>query len=286
MQEKNQVEVKFQEKYPFLNGQYIRTDPLLPRGQAEARGGALFADILQTNSLGMYVLRKEGVLGYYLSPENRFYPKQFKDEGYWTTANTNIYVIAYNTKKVTRENLPKSYEDLLKPVWKGKMMLQLQEQWFANMLQIMGREKGLNYMRELSKQNIMIRQEASPTRAQLLAAGEVDLDINNAFGAVEELKKKGASIDWTTVGPVPAPLGAFGISASAPHPNAAKLFLDFVLSKEGQKIFIDLGRLVVRSDLLEEQKVLKNLNPVPLDPSLGEQLADYAKQMREIFKVK
>ncbi len=280
---------KFQEKYPFLKVEVskIGSEKILAKVLTEVRAGKLLADVLQGNGFVMYTLKKEGVLGYYLSPEDRFYAKEFKDEGYWTTADTNIHVIAYNTKKVARENLPKSYDDLLKPFWKGKIMMDLAEQWFANMLQIMGREKGLNYMRELAKQNLSIRTGLSNNmRAQLLAAGEADLDITQVLGAVDVLKKKGASIDWTTLGPTPAPLGGFGISARPNHPNAAKLFVDFILSKEGQKIFLNLGRQVVRSDLLEEQEVFKNIKLVPLDPSLGEHIADYTKLMNETLKQK
>ncbi len=286
LEDQNKIVAKFQEKYPFLKGEILKIggEGFLTKVLTEVRAGAFLADVLQTNAMGMYALKKEGVLGYYLSPENRFYPDQFKNDGYWTVSDSNIQIIAYNTTKVTRENLPKSYEDLLKSVWKGRMMMDLGEQWFAGMLQVMGREKGLNFMRGLSKQDMMIRNISNAMRAQLLAAGEADLDITEVCGEVEALKKKGGSIDWTVVGPTLAPGGGYAISARPPHPNAAKLFLNFALSKEGQKIFIDLGRSIVRSDLLQEQERFKNLQLVPLDPSLGEHMADYAKQMREIFK--
>ncbi len=164
--------------------------------------------------------------------------------------------------------------------------MQLGEQWFANMLQIMGREKGLNYMKELSKQNITIRNESPAAVALLIASGEEEFDLTNNLGYVEELKKKGAPINWTTVGPTPAMPSGYGITNGAPHPNAARLFLDFVLSKEGQKIFLNIGRQIARLDLLQEQKTLKDLHIVPLDPSSGERMNDYAKEMRAIFKGK
>jgi ABC-type sugar transport system ATPase subunit len=95
---------------------------------------------------------------------------------------------------VPNRNIPKSYEELLKPEWKGKMMIYLAEQWFAGMLQIMGREKGINYMKALSQQDLLIRRESNAMRAQLLAAGEASLDVAQTFGEVEDLKKKGVSI--------------------------------------------------------------------------------------------
>ncbi len=288
LEDANLVAAKFEEKYPFLK---VKTNKLSGEGfltkvLTEVRMGTLFADVLQTNGLGMHILTKEGILGEYLCPEERFYPDKFKYGKYWIGSSGNIHIIAYSIKKVARENLPKSYEDLLKPVWKGKMMMDLGEQWFAGMLQIMGKEKGLNYMRGLSQQDIIIRNISNAMRGQLLVAGEAELDLTEVLGAVEELKNKGASIDWTTLSPTLAIVGGYCISARPFHPTAAKLFLDFVLSKEGQKIFMNLGREVFRSDLLEEKGAFKNLQLIPLDPSAGEHLADYGKQMREIFKRK
>ncbi|MFC1815220.1 ABC transporter substrate-binding protein [Thermodesulfobacteriota bacterium] len=288
LQDQMDVAAKFQEKYPFLKPQIYRlgVERLLARVLAEKRAGALSADIVQTNAVILHIMKKEGVFGYYLPTDNRFFTKQFKEEGYWTASNISIRLVAYNTRMVSEKEAPKSYEELLDPKWKGKMMVRMTEHWFAGMLQIMGKEKGLNYMRSLSRQNILIQRLSNSMRAQLLAAGEAYLDINLTFGVVEELKNKGGPIDRAPVQPLVAVPSGYGLTARPSHPYAAKLFLDFVLSKEGQKIFMKVGRQVVRSDLFGEQEALKNLQLVPLDPSMGEQMAYYTKQMKEIFSKK
>ena len=285
LQDANSLNAKFQEKYPFLEVKLNRlgSGKFVPRVLTEVRANKHLADVLQTNSLGLHFLKKEGFLGYYLSPEDRFYPKQYKEQGYWTTTNMNVHVVAYNTKLLAREKLPRTYEDLLNPVWKGKMLLDGSEHWFALMLQIMGKDKGLKYLRELAKQNIMLRRESSAMRAQLIAAGEAPMDIDSSFGPVEDLKKRGAPVNWTTLGPVPVVTSAHAVASRAPHPNAARLYLDFMLSKEGQRLVLSVKRQVARTDLFHEQEAIKNLELVPLDPSAGENMDYYARQIKEIF---
>ena len=151
------------------------------------------------------------------------------------------------------------------------------------MLQILGPERGLKYMRELAKQQPSLR-EGHELLAQLVVAGEGVYDINIPASSVERMKERGAPIDWTALGPVPAIMVGAGIATGAPHPNAAKLFLEFVLSREGQKLMQTPGRHIARSDLANEQAaMLRNLKIVPVNPALAEKLDEYAKQMRGIF---
>ena len=276
---------KFHEKYPFIEVKLNRlsADNIYPRVMAEARSGKLLADLLQNNNLGMYYFRKGNFLAHYVSPEERLYPKEFKDPGYWVTSSTNLHVIGYNTKTVARDKLPKTWEDLLNPEWKGKLMVSPREQWFAWVLQIMGKEKGLNYMRALAKQNPAIRRESTAMRAQLLTAGEASMDIDSTYTVLLPLIKKGAPVDWTTLGPALVVPVAYGLTTSAPHPNAAKLFLEFVLSKEGQQLVLTFERQSARSDLASEQGAIKNVKMVPVDPSQGADMEFYARQAKEIF---
>jgi iron(III) transport system substrate-binding protein len=163
------------------------------------------------------------------------------------------------------------------------MMLNPSEQWFSWILQIMGKEKGLKYMRELSQLNLTIRSESAAMRVDLIAAGEAALDIDSTYGAVNLLKKRGAPIDWTTLGPVLVNLTGHGVAVRAPHPNAAKLFVDFILSQEGQGHVLSIDRWIIRSDLFSEQAAIKDLKLIPVNPALGENMEYYARQSREIF---
>lgn len=279
------INEKFQAKYPFINVKLSRltSDNLYPRVIAETRSGKFLSDILQNNALGMYFLKKGNFLARHVSVEERAYGKEFKDPGYWTTSSMNVHVIGYNTKTVARNQLPKTWQDLLTPAWTGRIMVSPREQWFAWILQIMGKEKGLNYMRALAKQKPAVRRESTAMRAQLITAGESDLDIDSTYSVLNPLIKKGAPIDWTTLGPaLVVPVG-YGLATKAPHPNAAKLFIDFVLSQEGQRLVLSFDRQSARADLAQEQAAMKDVKLIPLDASLGENMEFYARQAQEIF---
>src|SRR5438445_1881690 len=198
IEEANAMISRFEQKYPFVKVKLNRTDSekLLTKILAEARAKKSFADVIQTLGFAMHTLKKSQQLGHYLGSENASYPKEFKEEGYWTTVYTNPYVVAYNPRLVNKENVPRRYEDLLHPMWKGKMMMEpTKVDWFGGVLQLMGREKGLYYMRELAKQSIMNRI-GHDLIAQLVAAGEASLDIDIPAPSVDRVRKRGAPIDW------------------------------------------------------------------------------------------
>ena len=276
---------KFREKYPFIDVKLNRlsSDNLYPRLIAETRSGKFLSDVLQNTTLGMYFLKKGKFLAWYVSPEDRHYTKEFKDPGYWTNSSINVHVIGYNTRAIARDKLPKRWEDLLSSEWTGRMQLSPREQWFAWILQIMGKEKGLNYMRALAKQKVAIRREPTAMRAQLLAAGESDIDIDQTFSVINPFIKNGAPVNWTTLGPAMVAPTGHGLATHAPHPNAAKLFIDYVLSKEGQRVVLTYDRSSARDDLAQEQEAMKGIKLIPIDPSLGEHTEFYARQAQEIF---
>jgi len=277
---------EFEKRYPFIKVKLNRSgsEKLLTRVLTEARAKKTFADVIQTVEFSMHIFSRQGVLGRYIPQANALYPKEFKEEGYWTTVYYNPYVVGYNTRLVPDRMVPRTYDDLLDQRWKGKIMMEgTKADWFAGMLQIMGQERGQKYMRELAKQQPSLR-EGHELLAQLVAAGEGALDINIPAASAERNKEKGAPIDWTGMEVAPAVMVGIGLSAQAPHPNAAKLYIEFVLSREGQKLMQTPGRLIARSDLAVEQSAMfKEIKMVPVNPALAEKLGEYSKQLRAIF---
>jgi len=284
--EANIMIAEFEKRYPSLQVKLNRagSEKLLTRVLAEARAKRVAADVIQTVEFSMHILKRSGVLARYIAPSDFLYPKNFKDEGFWTTVYYNPYVTAYNTRLVAPRMAPKTYADLLDPKWKGKITMEgTKADWFAGMLQIMGQERGLQYMRQLAKQEPMLR-EGHELLAQLIAAGEGFFDINIPASSVDRMKEKGAPIDWIALGEAPAIMVGIGLASQAAHVNAAKLFMDFALSREGQRLQQGFGRLVARTDLASEQPAaIKQIKMVPVNPELAEKMNDYAKQLREIF---
>jgi iron(III) transport system substrate-binding protein len=284
--EANSLIGAFEKRYPFIKVKLNRigSEKLLTRVLTEARAKKFFADVIQTVEFSMYIFTRHGVLTRYLPQANALYPKEFKEDGFWTTVYYNAYVSGYNTKLIAPGALPRNYQGLLDPKWQGKLMMEgTKADWFAGMLQILGRERGLKYMRELAKQQPSPR-EGHELLAQLVAAGEGLIDINIPAASVERMKERGAPIDWIALGDAPAIMVGIGLAAQAPHPNAAKIFLDFVLSRDGQKLMQTPGRLIARSVLANEQAtMLQGMKIVPVNPALAEKLDEYATQLRKIF---
>jgi iron(III) transport system substrate-binding protein len=286
LEEAGAMSGRFKAKYPFLDVNINRAEGerIVTKVLQEARAKKSLVDVMQTPAFYLHALKTRGILGEYSSPEDRFYPRNFKEEKSWTTTYYNPYVVLYNTKLVSAQNLPKRYEDLLNPFWKNKMILEKDKiDWFTAMLQILGREKGVRYMRDLSRQNPMLRI-GQTLITQLVAAGEIALQINANAVSVNRLKQRGAPIDWVALGPLPGLMVGVGLMSQAPHPAAARLFVDFLLSKEGQQLYQSAGRLIARSDLPQDESMkVRGAQIVPVDPAWAENFDEDSKLMKDIF---
>ncbi|HKY06999.1 MAG TPA: extracellular solute-binding protein [Candidatus Binatia bacterium] len=275
----------FEAKYPFIKTDIFRSnhERIFSRLNTERKAGTFAADVLSVGEFETYHMKKRGLLSPYKSPQATVYPDGFKDpDGYWTDFYDNLIVTAYNTTRVKRDELPKSYEDLLHPRWRRRMVLDKNEdRWFANMLHLMGEKKGMEFMQTLAKQEVAIRSGRSLI-TQLLAAGEFDLQIVAYWYRPHLLKKQGAPVDWIAMEPALVALHPISIIERAPHPNAAKLFIDFVLSEEGQRLFASRGREPVRPGIRPEGYP-SHLRVVPSRVELAEKLADYTRRYEALF---
>jgi ABC-type Fe3+ transport system substrate-binding protein len=120
LSEANAVIGEFEKRYPFIKVKLQRTgsEKLLTRVLTEARTKKPFADVIQTVEFSMHIFNRSGILARYTSQANELYPKDFKEEGFWTTVYYNAYVTAYNTRLAPARTLPKTYDDLLDPKWR------------------------------------------------------------------------------------------------------------------------------------------------------------------------
>ncbi len=280
---------RFEEKYPFVKVEYLRTGApkLLNKILTESRAGANNADIIETEGLTSYLMMKKGLYAKYVSPESKVFPAGAKDpEGYWTGAHSNYKVVAYNTRMIPPNEIPQTWEDIVQPKWKGQILLASNNyEWFGNLLKIMGEEKGLAVMRKVAAQDLMLR-EGNTLILQLLSAGEGSLALAANVDSVEETKAKGAKIDWVGVPPVVSRLHPIALARNAPHPNAAKLYIDFVLSKEGQEIVTK--ELIGISDRPDVKKLFskEGLKLYYADLSLADQYEEVTKKFDTVFKIR
>jgi iron(III) transport system substrate-binding protein len=230
----------FKQVYPKIDAVYYRStdSALMERILSENRAGQNLWDVVVTTSFYGHNLKKRGLLATYDSPERKFFRDGYKDpQATWTSTYTNYAALGYNTRAVPKTNVPKSYNDLLKPEWKGQIGLESRPyEWFGTTVKAMGDEKGLAYMRELAKQTQL--RSGRTLLAQLVAAGEFKGALAAYSQTFETLKPSGAPVDWVYLNPVFANIHPTGIAAKAPHPNAARVFVDFMLSRRGQEVFV------------------------------------------------
>jgi iron(III) transport system substrate-binding protein len=277
--------VAFEAKYPFIRTDIYRSThaKILSRMNVERKTKTYNADAISVGEFETFHLQKMGFIAPYKSPSAADYPEGFKDPaGYWADLYDNLIVTAYNTTRVKRDELPKRYEDLLHPRWKGRMVFdENEDRWFANMLYLMGEKKGLEFMQRLAQQQIAIRSGRSLV-TQLLGAGEYDLQIVAYWYRPHLMKKQGAPVDWISMEPALVALHPISIVDRAPHANAAKLFIDFVLSQEGQKIFVQRGRESPRPGMKPDGYPAQ-LKVFPSRVELAEKLADYNRRFDALF---
>jgi iron(III) transport system substrate-binding protein len=186
---------------------------------------------------------------------------------------------------IPERDAPKRWEDLIEAKWKGKIAIDPEDYlWYITLVTAWGQERAGRYMRALAKQDIQWRKGHSLI-TQLMSAGEFPLGIVYAH-RTESDKKKGAPIDWVnTVDPIVVTHHAIGVAAKPKHPNAARLFVDFALSKKAQELFRSANRVPARRDVEPpspkmEQSKLK-LRLVPQDSST--RYNEYVRDFRSIF---
>jgi iron(III) transport system substrate-binding protein len=263
----------FEKKYPFIKTNLYRAGgvSLVSRIQNEHRAGSERWDVFNSAGLEGFVLLEQGYFAKYDSPERRQYREGFKDaEGFWTTMYATPYVPSYNTRLVATRDVPRDYFQLLEPQWQGKLGLDPEDiEWYANLRKFWGEEKARNFFSGLARQKVTIRRGRA-LQTDLLAGGEFSVLVNNYYHIAVRAKHKGSPVEYLTLDPVVTGAGPIAINRLAPHPNAAGLFIDFALSKEGQEILVQQGRSSGRVDIkINPLAEMKSVKVVPSDLKLG-----------------
>lgn len=276
----------FKQLYPKIDAAFYRTTDaaLMERILTENRAGQNLWDAVMTTSFYGHNLKKRGLFAPYDSPERKYFRDGYKDpQGAWTSIYTNYAAFGYNTRAVAKTSVPKSYTDLLKPEWKGQLGMDSKAyEWFGTMIKSMGEEKGPAFMRELAKHAQL--RAGRTLLAQLVAAGEFKGALTAYSQTFEVLKPTGAPVEWVYLNPVFANIHPVGISAKAPHPNAARLFIDFVLSKRGQELVRGMNRIPDRIDTPPEQtRLMEGIKPAFAPVEVLEEFPKYGKMFDEIF---
>ena len=258
------------------------SEKVLQRALTEARAGRHSVDAFELNGPEMEALYREGLLEEFWSPHFKSLPPAaFAKHRHYVADRFNFFTIAYNTRLVKPEEVPNSYEDLLHPRWVGKIGIEASDDdWFASIVKHMGEDKGLALFRKLAQMKPQLRT-GHTLLAELVAAGEIPLVATIYNHNAERLVVNGAPIKWKALDPTFGRPNAVAVTKSAQRPHAAMLFVDFMLSPEGQEL------LKKRNRVPASTAVETNLNKFPfhmIDPVIVlDEQAKWEKIWSELF---
>lgn len=240
------------------------SENVLQRVVSEARGGRFEVDITENNAPEMEALHREKLLQQVRSPHlNDIMPQAIPSHKEWVGFTIDMFVQGYNTGKIKKEELPKTYQDLLDPKWKGRLGIEAADlHWFAYVLQELGQEKGLKLFKDIVATNGISVRKGHSLLAQLVASGEVPLALNLYGWGSDQLKQKGAPIERFNISRPIAMFGGIALLKKAPHPHAAVLFYDFMLS-DGQDILSKQHSIATsnRLDVAQKTVPMKFIDP-------------------------
>ena len=281
---------EFEKKYPFVKASEWRNDSknVLRKVFEEAKAGRLLVDVVETTADGMGVMKREGLFQEYYSPEARHYPNELKPRakgGFFYLPDRETYnSLGFNSTIVPLASAPRTLRDLIDPKWKGKMAITNTTtgvRWVGNALENMGRE----YLEKMAEQDVIVQDMAPAALINLVASGEIPLSPTIFDANVTLAKQKGAPVEWRPLEPVVTTVGSAGLLAKAAHPHAALLFIDYLLSKEGQQLIMKGGLWSPREDVGSvEQKFKKNyLDEKYTSEQMEAKIGEWEALLRQLF---
>ena len=246
----------FQKKYPFVKLSYWRADSenIVAKLGAEERGNNHVGDVVEGTGIGEQAT-SAGLAQPFTTPSLQDFPEKYRDPDHlWAPTRMSYFATAYNTRLVPASEAPRTYEALLDPKWKGKMAWSFgpavgTSLFLTNLRIAWGEDKAMDYFRKLAAQKVIDYGATARTVVDRVMAGEYALGLNIYAHHPLISKAKGAPVDTVLMDPVPSAAGTALVAKGAPHPYAAMLLIDFLLSKDGQEIMAKSQYFPSRADV-------------------------------------
>lgn len=277
----------FERKYPYLKVTVQRgtqTD-IARRAIEEYRAGYRKLDMFELSSEGLILIRDANILQPFRSPEVAAFDTAAIEPGrHWVVVRESYIGIGYNTKAIPPARGPRSYEDLLAPEWRGRMAMSGSLSTAANFVATLVLTKGEDFVRRLGEQDIRIYPVTARALADLIISGEVMLSPTIYNSHVEVSAARGAPLGWVAPGPVPVTDTAVALARAAPSPHAAMLLADYLMSREGQRIYgqLDYGSARLDANRPAGATPLRKLY-LGNRPNYVREFAGWSKLYRDVF---
>jgi iron(III) transport system substrate-binding protein len=285
----DEMEKAFTRKYG-IPVDYFRaaSNKTLDRVLTEARAGRTMSDVVVTNRGPMLLLKKENIFARYVSPESENFPAELRDpDGVLSPVYRQVIVgILYNTQLVKPEEAPKSLDDLLAPRWRGKWVMPDPSRhftttvWLRNLEELYG-SGWMGFVKRMAEAKPVLVESFIPS-AQKVMSGEALAGITYVK-YVHIFGKDGAPLDYVRLPKMLADGHHVGIQTKAPHPNAARLFQDFFISREGMEIMAKEGEFVTAKGVYPPIKDADKIQAVSMDELDQNEYKKWAAEFRKLF---
>jgi len=260
---------------------------VMDRALSEYRAGKPLFDLIITNDSPMQIMWKEGIFTKYDSPSAKDFTKDSIDPNLGPRYRNVIIGVAYNKSIISPAEAPKSLEDLVKPQYRGKLVMPdptqhtTTTQWVASLEKLMGKEKSDKYIRDLAAQKPVLVESLLPV-AERISTGEIPIGITYVK-YVYMFGQKGAPMDYVRLGKMLGDGHYVTLGSKAPHPNAGKALIDFFLSQESMSIMAKTGEFVNRKGVYPPLPGADKIQFVEMYDLDTKQYAEKKKEYQQIF---
>ena len=254
----------------------------------EFRTGRPSYDVVLTTRATMQLIQKDGFLAKYDSPSARAFPKEVIDPNLGPSYCNIIIGIVFNAGIIKPADAPKSLEDLVKPQYKGKVVVPdasqhtTTAQWLASLHKVMGsKEKADKFIRDLAAAKPLLVESLTPA-GERITTGETPIGIAFLKNVVF-YGKKGVPLDYVRLGKFMGDGQSVALGAKAPHPNAGKAFIDFFLGEEGLRLMAGIGEFVTRKGIYPPLPDADKIEMVEMDELDQKGFAEKMTEYKKIF---
>ncbi len=260
---------------------------VMDRALTESRAGKPVVDIVLTNDNPMQIMFKEGLFAKYDSPSAKEFPKEAIDPNLGARYRNVIIGVVYNKDIIKPADAPKSLEDLVKPQYRGKLVMPdptqhtTTTQWVASLDKLMGKEKAAKFIRDLAAQKPILVESLLPA-AERVSTGETPIAITYVK-YVYIFGQKGAPLEYVRLGKFMGDGHYLDLTAKAPHPNAGKALIDYFLSADNMKTLAKAGEFVNRKGIYPPLPDADKIQFVEMYDLSSKQFAEKKKEYQQIF---
>ena len=231
---------------------------VLQRATAEARANRWDFDAAAISSPEMEAMHRELLLQEVRSRHHADLASDaMPSHRAWVPQFLNVFVQAYNTSLVRKVDLPKSYAELADARWKGRLGVEASDsEWYCGVLTHLGGERGAKLFRDIVATAGWSVRSGHTLLANLVASGEVPLALTVYSYRIEQLKSAGAPVDWFGIDPVIGRANGAGVSRRPPHPSAALLFYEYLIS-DAQPLMVKMNYLAADTRIASSLRGVK-----------------------------